>query len=187
MTKEIWKPIKGYENHYSVSNKGRVKSIARTFIGKNGVEKPVHEKILALSPSKSTKRHPIQRYSVELWKDNKRKRVFIHRLVAEAFIPNPEGKPQVNHIDGDPSNNNVENLEWVTNSENVKHAYDNGLIKSGNEKPIRGINNITGKVLLFDSVAEASRFFDVTPGAIRSALKGYGRSKGSCGYKWEYQ
>ncbi len=66
---------------------------------------------------------------VELWVDGAGKKHLLHRLLARAFIPNPGGKPQVNHIDGDKSNNALYNLEWVTQSENQKHAYDLGLQK----------------------------------------------------------
>jgi hypothetical protein len=187
MNNEIWKPIKGYEGLYEVSNTGKVKSIERTFTGKDGVTKSVHERILVLSLSMITKKHPIARYTVELWKDNKRKRISIHRIVAITFLPNLEGKPQVNHIDGNPKNNNIENLEWATNSENVKHAYKTGLMKPKGKKPIKGTNLITGEIIYFDSVANASKYFNVTEGSIKAPLKGYGRSKNGCGYKWEYQ
>ena len=69
-------------------------------------------------------------YHVELWKDNKRVVRMIHRLVAETFIPNPDGKPQVNHKDGNRMNNSVENLEWATCAENSEHAYRTGLAKT---------------------------------------------------------
>lgn len=183
---EIWKPIQGYEGQYEVSNCGRVKSLERWSTDKNGAKRPVHEKTLTLHKSKVTTRHPRARYHVELWRCNRRRVPSIHRLVAMYFIPNPEGKPQVNHIDGDPSNNNVANLEWVTSSENNKHAYANNLTTPPCRKPIRGINNITGKIVEFASSGEASRYFNVTAANIRAALKGYGRSKGACGYRWEY-
>lgn len=72
---------------------------------------------------------------VELWQNGSGKKYLVHRLLAEAFIPNPEGKPQVNHIDGDKANNALENLEWVTQSENQLHAYRAGL-QRGYRKPM---------------------------------------------------
>lgn len=66
---------------------------------------------------------------VDLYKNGKRKTVRVHRLVAEAFIPNNDNKPEVNHIDGNKHNNNVDNLEWVTKKENCRHAWNNNLIK----------------------------------------------------------
>lgn len=77
--------------------------------------------------------------SVSYQEDGKQKHVTVHRLMAEAFIPNPENKPQVNHIDGDPGNNAIENLEWVTAKENVRHAYDTGLIRTLANTPYRCI------------------------------------------------
>ena len=185
--KELWKAIPGYEGLYEVSNKGRVKSVKRLVKDKNGTVKPVHEKELTWHKSKVTARHPVQRYHVELWKDNKRKAVRVHRLVAQAFIPNPEGKPQINHKDGNPANNLVTNLEWATSSENNKHAYDNKLTRAANGKAIKGTNLITGQIIEFNNAGEAARYFNVTSANIRAAIKGYGRSKGACGYKWEYQ
>ena len=93
--KEIWKDIKDYEGHYQVSNLSRVKSIK---FGKERILKPV------------TDRHGY--LIVGLWKNNKQKIYKVHRLVAEAFLPNPYNLPQVNHKDENPLNNNVNNLEW---------------------------------------------------------------------------
>jgi len=71
---------------------------------------------------------------VELWTNGKGKKYLLHRLLAQAFVPNPEGKPQINHIDGNKSNNVISNLEWCTQSENQLHAYRNGL-QVGYRKP----------------------------------------------------
>lgn len=98
---EIWKDIADYENLYQISNRGRVKSLPR-----NGTCK--YEKIL--TPHKDSKGY----YNVSLSKNGKRKIAYIHRLVAEAFIPNPENLPDVYHIDGNPANNDVTNLYWCT-------------------------------------------------------------------------
>lgn len=76
-----------------------------------------------------------------LSKQHKNKKILVHRLVAQAFIPNPCNKPQVNHIDGNPQNNFIENLEWVTNSENTQHAWNTGLRKRViKNEPIRTSN-----------------------------------------------
>ncbi len=198
MDKEIWKDVVGYEGLYQVSNKGRVKSIARVIERKNGAKLPVSEKILAFNKTKVTKRHPRVRYNVQLWKNNEKKVCAVSRLVAIAFIPNPDNKPQVNHIDGNPTNNCVENLEWVTNSENVKHAYENGLIvpnkkalyKQKTCRPIRGIHRETGGYAEFSSVHEGARALGVTVMAISNVVRHNSKveyDKRACkGYEFEY-
>lgn len=124
---EIWKDIKGYEGYYQVSNTGKIKTLEHNIIRHNGKRLTIKEKIL--NGSKDTKGY----LQVELKKDGKRNIKFIHRLVAETFIENPNNKLQVNHINGDKSNNGIDNLEWVTCSENIHHAWKNGL-----NKPIKG-------------------------------------------------
>jgi hypothetical protein len=135
---EIWKDIEGYEGLYQVSSCGRIKSLARSY--KFG---PNNEKILKARKSRKGKNgwsYP----SVALYKDNIAKFYTIHRLVAIHFIPNLENKPQVNHKDGNKLNNNINNLEWATQSENSQHAWDSGLNNEVREK-IRKWN--TGKKL----------------------------------------
>ena len=105
MIKEIWKDKKDYEGHYQVSNFGRVKSIK---FGKERILKPVTNSSGYLL--------------VELYKNNIKKKYSVHRLVAEAFIPNPYNLPQVNHKDENKLNNNVDNLEWCTNEYNINYG-----------------------------------------------------------------
>ena len=109
---KYWKPIKHFETLYEVSSIGEVRSVK--------TQKVLH----------GTKHNGKQPYLyVSLCKNGKVTKKLIHRLVAETFIENPLNKPQVNHIDGNPLNNCVENLEWVTNAENTQHAYDTKLNK----------------------------------------------------------
>jgi hypothetical protein len=125
MIKEIWKDIKGYEGLYQVSNLGRVKSLPREWI--TGINsKRQHKEIILKSGSY------LNGYlHVSLYKDNNKEIKTIHKLVAKAFILNPENKPEVNHKDGIKSHCEETNLEWNTKSENKIHALKFGLRKSG--------------------------------------------------------
>lgn len=125
---EIWKDIKDFEGIYQVSTFGRIKRLSRKTINEGllGKNKELQLKEIILKPSTITKGYK----GITLTKDKKRYPKKVHRLVAEAFIPNPNNKPQINHIDCNKSNNNVNNLEWCTNSENQKHAFKNGLNSS---------------------------------------------------------
>lgn len=104
----------------------------------------------------------------------------VHRLVASAFIPNPDGKLEVNHIDGDKSNNNVDNLEWCTKSENMRHAYKLGLKKTGGDNsPRRKLTENDVKLIrhmLNNSIKQSviAKHFDVAPNTI-SCIKGGSR------------
>lgn len=113
---EIWKDVVGYEGFYKVSSLGRVKRV-------NGITSHGHrrcEKIIKQAHSGAYPRTCLSR-------NGKVKSICTHRLVALAFIPNPENKPQVNHINANKTDNRVENLEWVTSSENCLHAVKMGL------------------------------------------------------------
>ena len=120
---EIWKPILGYEGLYEISNKARVKSLSRIVSCRNKFESLLPEKLLKQGYTKGY-------FQVCLAKDSVNKIFKIHRLVAIAFLPNPENKYTVNHKDLNPGNNLVENLEWNTNLENIHH-YQNTKTKTG--------------------------------------------------------
>lgn len=123
MDKEIWKDIEGYEGLYQVSNLGKVRSLVSHWGNKLLVPRI---KKAALN-SKGYER-------VGLSKNKRMIQIFVHRLVAIAFIPNPENKPCVNHIDGNHRNNCADNLEWCMQKENIKHAFDTKLAPSGTER-----------------------------------------------------
>lgn len=111
----VWKDIKEFPERFEISNKGDVR------IKSSRVADNVGKILTARNTTRS------EYLYVKLYVNGKCFNRSIHRLLAEAFIPNPDNKPMVNHIDGNKLNNNVCNLEWVTCSENIQHAYDSGL------------------------------------------------------------
>ena len=121
---EIWKDVIGYENKYEVSNLGRVRSCPRNTSGLGRAD------YLIMKQSKDRRGY----MTIGLTMNGKKSRFRVHRLVASSFIPNPEGKEFVNHIDGVKDNNILSNLEWATASENTRHAVEAGLINSNFDK-----------------------------------------------------
>ncbi|MFA5528306.1 MAG: NUMOD4 domain-containing protein [Peptostreptococcales bacterium] len=168
--KEIWKDIKNYENHYQISNMGNVRSLKSN-------------KIIC-------KRKDKDNYLlVRLFKFGKAKQYSIHRLVADAFIPNPKNKPQVNHMDGNKENNIVSNLEWVTSKENTYHAFEIGLInKDGYFKPPRKVSqySINGvKINTYDSLREAAKSTGISHSNISLSCRN--KIKTPKKYIWKYE
>ena len=139
---ESWLPIKEYIG-YEISSIGRVKSLS----------KPNNQ----FSKTIIIKSHMSNGYPrIAIRKNNLSRKFVVHRLVAEAFIPNSENKLQVNHINGIKHDNRVENLEWCTQSENMKHAYKLGLRIQNSDNSHRSkkvINTITGEI--FNSIKQA--------------------------------
>lgn len=115
LEEEVWKPIASLNNEYYASNKGRIKTISAVKTSNNNIEKRLPEKLLIQTLN------PWGYLYANVGRINKSKKVFSHRLIAEAFIPNPSNKPFVNHKDGDRANNTFENLEWCTTRENQHH------------------------------------------------------------------
>lgn len=169
---EKWLAVSGYEGFYKVSNLGRVKSlhsmkkkVLKTYISNNGYERVVLSKYGV-----------VRKYSV-------------HRLVAEAFVPNVDSKQQVNHIDGNKHNNRADNLEWVTQVENQRHAVRTGLQPVIYNSPSRAkavdMLNLDGVLVkTFPSAAEAERQTGVNNAHISSCCKGKRKSTG--GFIWRY-
>ena len=185
---EIWKDIVGFQDKFSVSNLGRVKSKAREVNNHTGI---IHKGDYILKQSLNRKGYSI----VYLDENGKTKIKTVHRLVANAFIDNPNNKPQVNHIDGNKQNNKVDNLEWVTNQENQIHAVKMGLnnhslYDSGRPKKAVLQIDIKSKEIIarYESISDAARKLGMkTSSNLRGCCeKLYGR-KTAYGYEWAYE
>lgn len=185
---EIWKDIEGYEGLYRVSNLGRVLSV-RFGPKTNSVPIKPAPRIMRQSRSSSGYLH------VQLYKDGESSTKLVHILVARTFIPNPENKREVNHLDGDKSNNCVDNLEWSTRSENQRHAIKMGLrLASPGIGRLGAKNPLSKSVFQFslngkfirrwDSSYEAAMECGFNRDGIRHCAAG--RCKTSQGYVWRY-
>lgn len=186
MTREIWLPMVGYEGYYVVSSLGRIKLLDREGYRKNGKFFKVHSMI----KEPYTTNFGYKR--VHLEKNKKSKHVFVHRLVAEAFIPNPDNKPYINHKNGVRTDNRVENLEWCTASENLLHSYK----ALGRKVPHRfGIDNPMTKIVLkikdgviigeFLGLKEAAKNIGVRADTIQKVCTG--KYKTCKGFAWKYK
>ena len=174
MTKEVWRDIEGYEGYYQVSNIGKVRSLDRVVVHEEGTKRNLKGDIL--------KTHIKYGYVyVTLSKNNKLKSYRVHRLVAKAFIPNPNNYPSVNHKDENRKNNNVTNLEWCTVKYNNEYSGTTEKAINANKKKVRCIE--TGEI--FDSTADAARHYNLkTPSHIAACCRG--TRKRSAGHTWEY-
>jgi len=193
---EIWKDVKDYIGYYKISNLGRIKRI-KSF-RKNGASGYFQkEKIL-----KQTERSKNKYLCVHLSMNGKAKVLNIHRLIAEAWLPNPENKPQINHKNGIKDDNKIENLEWCTASENMQHAIkvlnfkpNTDGLKLGAPASIKKNLNISNGFNTFNTYKEIINFIKTNPkykNTNEKNIKTHVRScclnnqKTAYGYTWEY-
>lgn len=178
-TMEEWRDIKGYEGLYQVSNYGRVKSLNYNHTGEERILKPAR---FAMKSGNSY-------YKVKLCKDGKTNNKRVHVLVAEAFIPNPDNLPEVNHKDENGLNNRVDNLEWCTRKYNINYGtaierMKEKMINGKTSKPVYQYS-IDGKLIKeWSSTMEIQRQTGYANGNIGKCCRG--KYKQAYGYKWSY-
>lgn len=160
------KPIPGWEGIYEVSEDGRVFSLItgkekKTFMSSNGYKR------------------------VTLWHNGKQKKYSVHRLVAMAFLDNPNDYPQVNHIDGNKLNNRLENLEWCSQEMNIRHAYAHGMIHPCTTKVIQFTLDMK-PIRVWNSIKEACDEYGLNHANIVTVCGGKTNRKQAGGYIWRY-
>ena len=174
---EVWKDIEGFEGLYQISNLGRLRTVERMVRHSCGKVQKVKSRVRVPQVVNRGKGY----MGVVLYRNSETTSKYIHRMVATAFIPNPENKPQVNHIDGDTRNNRLDNLEWATGSENQAHMVELGLIST--LKPVRVIYP-DGTTEEFKSIVRASKAVGVSHASILNALTGKTkRPRNGCKYE----
>lgn len=181
---EIWKNVIGFEGLYEVSNLGNIKSLGK---GKSTNSLTKLERIIILRVKNNGY------LQAKLSKDGIRSHLLAHRLVAKAFIPNPNNLPEVNHIDSDKQNNKLENLEWISSSGNQKYAFIHGQ-----QKVVRGANHkqsipvvqlsLNGDIIKeWASIKEIKREIGFNTFGIIKCCKKENKYKTAYGFKWMYK
>lgn len=183
---EVWRDILGFEGYYMISNIGRVKSVKRYYSNSKRTS-IVQEKIRKLTNDRGY-------LKVNLYINGEETKRFVHRLVAEAFIPNPNNHPDVNHLFGVKNDNRVSKLEWATEKENMDHAkrelghdFSSGIRHKGKthiqSKKVKQIDPNTNKTIkIWDCVSDVRR--SGIAGSVSMCANGKLNTSG--GYKWEY-
>lgn len=176
---EVWKPVSDYEGYYEVSNYGNVRSVDRIVKVKN-YYRPIRGRVL---------KHVLGNSGylfVRLSKGNKVKQVDIHRLVALAFIANPNNYIQVNHKDENKLNNRVDNLEWCSASYNINYGTRNERSSLKNSKPINQYDKQGKLINTYSSILDAGKQFSSKSAFSNISKAVTGKYKSAYGYVWKY-
>lgn len=175
---EVWKDVVGYEGYYQVSNFGRIRSVDRYVDDSRNGKRLLRGGIRKATAGKNGY------LSARFCMNNKPKMIMLHRVVASAFIPNPDNLPEVNHKDEDITNNCVDNLEWCTSKYNANYGTRNKKLSMLHKKAVNQLDLGGNLIKRWDSGREASKHFGIDPTGIMRVCKG--RKESYKGYKWEY-
>ncbi len=194
--KECWKAIPNYEGLYEASDMGRIRSVSRMVKRNGDTKKTLCGRVLVIQTQGNGYK------CVTLSKNGCVRTYRVHRLVATTFIPNPQGLPEVNHINENKADNSVSNLEWITHVGNIKHGTQ--IERSHKNRDCKGVNNgmfgrkgklspvskrvaqitLQGDMIAtYDSLREAAKAIGRTPNSITNAI--IGRTSHCCGYQWK--
>lgn len=181
--REVWKPVVGYEGLYEVSNLGQVRSMDKIFFDKRG--RHYHLKGKLLKQAKDLHYYRVKLYDIE----HKKVQYSVHRLVAQAFIPNPDNKPEVDHIDTNYLNNRVDNLRWVDRKENVNNPLT--ISKrfgkpSGRRKSVIQYTKNMEFIKEWSSISEAANATNTLDSSISNCCKGKKNYSTAGGFIWRY-
>ena len=180
--KEHWKPIKEWEELYEVSDIGNVKRLERSYTDSLGRNITLPEKILSVHFNNKTR---YQR--VNLSANGKTTTRDVHRLVAEAFIPNPDNLPEVNHKDENHLNNQADNLEWVTHIQNEHHGTKiERAARTRDRRPVEALNEKGEVVASYDRIADAAKALGISISTIWQVCNKIRNCKTAGGYRWRY-
>lgn len=180
--KEIWKDINNYEGLYQVSNLGNIKSLDKIIKQKNKVNQYQKHLYKGKVLKKQIQKNGYE--VVNLYKEQQMSKKLVHRLVANAFISNESNMKYINHKDNNRKNNNVNNLEWCTQKENINYAYKKGNKIPPNMKKIFQLNNEERILNIFNSITEAERKTGIKASNISKCCRNLREKAG--GYKWKY-
>lgn len=169
---EIWKDIPGYEGYYQASNKGNIKSML--FQCNLTGKKYPRERVLKQKIDKDKNKR------VELWKNGENKTWLVHRLIGITFLGIPKEKMTINHKDGNRLNNNLDNLEWLSLADNIRHGFKTDLYP---QKHVLLTNKITGKKEIMLSMSQASKYIGKKVKYISDAIRNNKQENEI--YKWE--